>query len=163
MNEPCIVCLGVSTGTELCELHREGGWPAVVATKDAELAKLRVENERLTDKIAALEETRAHSCTCDHGEGGRPLHQHDKDCPVRVNLRKRIAPALAMSRLAAALESGDENEELRAALREACDVVEEFYDPCALPCGEDTDEVPNLVMKWRELAGEAAKEIIHET
>lgn len=58
-------------------------------------------------------------CTCEHGDASMPLVKHDKDCPIRVNIRTRIAPEVALDRLAAALHTGDEADELREQLDKA--------------------------------------------
>jgi hypothetical protein len=76
-------------------------------------------------------------CTCEHGNASAPITQHAKDCPIRVNLRTRIAPEVALARLAQAIDSGDEVDDLRAeiavltrrlhtlacALHEVCDLA----------------------------------------
>lgn len=56
----------------------------------------------------------SHSCTCDHGDASAPIVKHDKGCPIRVNLRKRIAPEVALDRLARALDAGEELDEIIA-------------------------------------------------
>jgi hypothetical protein len=66
------------------------------------------------DEVERLRTTRDHSCACSVNDGSAPLVQHDKDCPIRVNLRRRISPELALQRLGAALDSSDEADELRA-------------------------------------------------
>ena len=73
----------------------------------------------LDAEIERLRVNRDHSCTCPHGDASEPFRNHDWACPVRVNKRKRIAPEVAMQRLASALDSGDENELLRDELKEA--------------------------------------------
>lgn len=70
----------------------------------------------LLDEIERLQTNRDHSCTCPHGDAKEPLVNHNKTCPIRVNKLKRIAPEVAINRLAAALHSGDENDELREQL-----------------------------------------------
>ena len=82
-----------------------GNWPALTGARASMLA--------LIDEINRLRTTRDHSCACSINDGSAPLVQHDKDCPIRVNLRKRISPELALQRLGAALDSSDEVEALR--------------------------------------------------
>jgi chromosome segregation ATPase len=78
---------------------------------------LREAQEQLAEadrEVERLRTTRDHSCACSVNDGSAPLVKHDKDCPIRVNLRRRISPELALQRLGAALDSSDEAEELRA-------------------------------------------------
>lgn len=80
--------------------------------------------ERAEAEVERLTVNRDHSCTCPHGDAREPLVNHDKACPIRVNKLKRIAPEVALSRLAAALDTGDELDEVTAerdALRAECE------------------------------------------
>ena len=70
----------------------------------------------LLDEIDLMRKRLHDRCTCEHGDPSAPIVKHDKDCPIRVNIRTRIAPEVAMDRLAAALHSGDENEALEQQL-----------------------------------------------
>jgi hypothetical protein len=78
------------------------------------LIALRVKLRMALDEVDRLRATRDHSCACSVNDGAAPLVKHDKDCPIRVNLRRRISPELALQRLGAALDSSDEVEELLA-------------------------------------------------
>ena len=82
-------------------------------------------------EVERLSVNRDHSCTCPHGDAREPIVNHDKACPIRVNKIKRIAPEVALSRIAAALDSGDENDELQAenvTLRARADRAEQERD-----------------------------------
>ena len=81
---------------------------------DAILAASRTQAE----EIDRLRVNRDNSCTCPHGDASEPTRMHDSTCPIRVNKVKRIAPEVALARLAAALDSGDEADGLRAQLIE---------------------------------------------
>ena len=59
------------------------------------------------DEIDRLLVNRDNSCTCPHQDAREPLTNHGKTCPIRVNKVKRIAPEVAMERLAAALDASD--------------------------------------------------------
>lgn len=59
------------------------------------------------DEIDRLRVNRDNSCTCPHQDAREPLTNHGKACPIRVNKVKRIAPEVAMERLAAALDASD--------------------------------------------------------
>ena len=74
---------------------------------------------QLLDEIERLRTTRDHSCACSINDGSAPLVKHDKNCPIRVNARKRIAPELALQRLGAALDSSDEADEASRGARSA--------------------------------------------
>lgn len=72
-------------------------------------------------------------CTCEHGDPSRRILEHDKDCPIRVNIRTRIAPEVALARFAAAFNSSDEVKGLEAQLaattaarNDACDIAERW-------------------------------------
>ncbi len=84
---------------------------------------MELEGRQWVESATALmevdRETRAHSCTCPHGDAREPLPNHDRACPIRVNRLKRIAPELVMQRLASALNNGDLVDGLQAALKEA--------------------------------------------
>lgn len=62
---------------------------------------------RSAEEIERLRVNRDHSCTCPHQDAREPLTNHGKTCPIRVNKVKRIAPEVAMERLAAALDASD--------------------------------------------------------
>lgn len=82
----------------------------------------------LLDEIERLKANRDHSCACSVNDGSAPLVKHDKDCPIRVNARKRIAPEVALQRLAAALDDGDEVDSLRSQLAAMTAARDRLYE-----------------------------------
>ena len=70
----------------------------------------------LIAEIERLRETLAHSCTCSLADGAAPALRHEPMCELRIAKTKRIDPALALSRFAKAMDSGDEVEGLQAKL-----------------------------------------------
>lgn len=90
------------------EARRTAEW------RGGSIDEMAAEQERLIAEIERLTINHDHSCTCPHGDAKEPLNNHDKVCPIRVNKFRRIAPEVALSRLAAALDSGGEVDDLTA-------------------------------------------------
>lgn len=92
-------------------------WPISDENK-AFIAAARAAVPELLDEITRLRETLAHSCTCSLADGAAPALRHEESCELRIAKTKRIDPALALSRFAAAMDAltEDEVEELKAKL-----------------------------------------------
>lgn len=77
---------------------------------DAILAASRTQAKALVAAAREIERLRVNSdnsCTCPHQDAHEPLSNHGRACPIRVNKARRIAPEVAIGRLAAALDSSD--------------------------------------------------------
>lgn len=112
---------------------------------------LRAEVERLKAKLHDR-------CSCEHGDASAPLVKHDKDCPIRVNVRTRIAPEVAISRLAAALDDGEELDDLKEQLdraREAAKVLATRIDDL----GAFVDDTDPRIMATAGPLGEAERDL----
>ena len=106
------------------------------------------------DEIERLRIVRKDECTCPHGDAREPASNHAKDCPIRVNRLKRVPPAVALDRLAKALDHGKENDELCALLLEACDLADEANgDPSS--CSHNV-MIGERVAELRARTGDAA-------
>ena len=112
------------------------------------LETTRVERDKALADVARLTVTYDNTCSCALADATQLAIKHAKDCPIRVNLRKRISPELAMARLGAALDSGDEVDELRgqlAAMTAARDEACALYD-AAVRLEPDVDDGGNVAI-----------------
>jgi hypothetical protein len=83
--------------------------PLVVA-----IQQLLQERNAARADVARLTVTYDNTCSCALADASQPTLAHAKDCPIRVNKIRRLDPGVALDRLAAALHSGDEVDELRS-------------------------------------------------